>query len=307
MSTEGITVSGDWGGEPQKPAQEAAEAPEIAETEAEAVAEAEEEAPAAAEEPEAANDDEDDDHPSRKKPAHKRIAELTKARREAERERDEMRAELAKLKTGATNDNAAPDLSDLKEPNADDFEFGMADPQYIAALTEYKVESRLRQREAEQAQNAEKQRITQMATELDSQWQAKAAEGAKKYQDFDEVVLESAAANEWPCPPLVAMAIAASDQGADIAYHLAKNTAEATKLAKLAQSDPFEAIRQFGRLEARFENSANDNAKVDRKVTKAPEPAKERVRGSSGQFKAPADTSSLADFKAAYGKELGLR
>jgi hypothetical protein len=183
----------------------------------------------------------------------------------------------------------------------------MADPKYIADLTEFKVESRLAARDAENQQKSERERIANMATELDSQWQAKAQEGAKKYQDFDEVVLESAAANEWPCPPLVAMAIAASDQGADIAYHLATHGDEATKLAKLAQSDPFEAIRQFGRLEARFENSANDNAKAERKVTKAPEPAKERVRGSSGQFKAPADTDSLADFKAAYGKELGLR
>jgi hypothetical protein len=305
MSTEGIDISGDWGqgSAPVEPKQ-ATETPVEAAESDDTLELGSEEAPEVEAPQSEADEHPEEDKKHRNKPAHKRIAELTAKQRQAERERDELRAEIDRLKAAAPNDNQ-PQNTELKEPNPADYEFGEADPKYLRAVAKFEIKQELAQADAQRQQNEQRQRVSHMANELDSQWQKKIEEGGKKYQDFDEVVLESAAAGEWPCPPLVAMAISASDHGHDIAYHLASNPDEATKLANLAQSDPFEAIRQLGRLEGKFEG-ANDNAPA-RKVTRAPEPASQRVRGSSGQFKARPDTDSLADFKAAYGKELGLR
>lgn len=246
----------------------------------------------------------------RSKPAHERIAEITKARREAERERDELRQRIEALESGKAPEQSKPQASEaLKaieaaqpDPNDPKYEFGEADPQYLADLTDWKVDVRLAKRDAELAEKQEKAEQEQrqaamqkVASNLDTSWQEKAKAGAEKYDDFNEVVLEGAAAEAWPCPPLVAIGIASSDQGADIAYHLAKNPTEAEELAKLSVTDPMEAARRFGRLEARFETpAANTNA---RRVTNAPEPPKHTARGAGGKFEVDGSTTDFAAFE----------
>lgn len=256
-------------------------------------AEVKDDAPADDDAPEA-KDDEHKDEKRRSKPAHKRIAEITAQKHEAERRASEAEARLAALEKGEKPPaEAAADAPVAPDPEA--YELGEFDPQYLADLVEHKVKTQLAAASVEQAANAEKQRIADMATTLDTQWSEKAAKAVEKYPDFETVVLESAAAGEWDCPPIMAMAIQASDVGDDIAYHLATHKDEAKTLAELAHSDPFEAVRQFGRLEERL---GSKPAAAAAKMTDAPDPPEHRSRGAGGKFEVGADTSDFAAFEA---------
>ena len=235
----------------------------------------------------------------RSKPAHVRINELTKARREAERRAEEAETKLAALERG---DKPEPELlldtPTRPDPNAIGadgqplYEFGEADPAFIEAITDWKVDVKLAERDrnmqAEQAQAAQKE----AAASIDQKWQEKAEAGASKYEDFVDTIADYQA-NE-PCPVILAAAISTSDQGADIVYHLAKNPEENRELARLAEVDPLEAARRFGRLEARFESRQEPQA---RKITEAPIPPKHGVRGAGGKFDVGADTTDFAAFE----------
>lgn len=245
-----------------------------------------------------------DSDKGRSKPPSRRIAEITAARRQAERERDDALAEIARLR------GKAEDGEELKRPDPGDFEFGEADPKYLDKLTDYKVATALRaskdkqaKEAAERASTAEKARIEAVTSELNAQWEEKAAKAVDKYPDFKEKVIESAAAKEWPLLPLSAAAVAASEVGDDIAYHLATNRGDAEKLAsiekdfhearvalmedglspkaamRLAKPHLDRATEFFESLEAKVRDKPR--AKI---ATDAPEPARHQVRGAGGKF-----------------------
>lgn len=270
------------------------------------------------------DDDAGEDDKHRSKPAHKRIAEITKARRDAERERDELRAENERLKGHGQPAVTPKAISDvLKElearkpdPNDPKYDFGENDPLFQDEMADWRVDYKLAKRDEAAAEKQAKEDLTkrqaaieEVAANLNSAWEAKAAAAVEKYPDFNEKVLETAAAGEWDCGPLVSIALADSEQGADIAYHLASNPKEAKELSALALTDPMEAARRFGRLEARFEakSAANDTEAAKRRVTNAPEPPKHSARGSSGQFTTSPDTDDLDAFERDHGKALGVR
>lgn len=243
----------------------------------------------------------------RSKPPSRRIAEITAARRLAERERDEALAELARLKGSTTEvDGEDPE----PDPNDDKYRFGEADPQYLRDIARWEVraETRAEREKAakevqERASEAEKARIEAVTSELNEKWAEKAQSGKAKYEDFEDKVVKTAAAKEWPLLPLSAAAVAASDVGDDVAYHLATNRADADRLAGIEREfhetrialmesglTPAAAMRVakphldratefFEALEAKFKNKPQ--AKI---ATDAPEPAKHGVRGAGGKF-----------------------
>lgn len=238
----------------------------------------------------------------RSKPAHQRIAELTAARREAERERDELREQIKGKPADKPVDEPIATTPNRPDPNAknddgsDKYEFGEADPEYQADLMDWKVEAKLAERDAKDANEKRLAGIREVTTKLDTDWAAKAEAAVERYPDFKETVLESAAAGDWECGPIMAIVISASEQGADIAYHMATNPKEAAELNKLAQTDPMEAARRFGRLEARFEAQTEKPAAV--RTTNAPEPPQHRARGGSGKFEVSGDTTDFPAFEA---------
>jgi hypothetical protein len=232
----------------------------------------------------------------RSKPAHQRIAELTAKLRQAERDLETARKPADEKVDTPVTTLAKPDPNAKNADGSDKYEFGEADPEYLADLTDWKVEDKLAQRDAKTAEDQRAAKVKEMTTGLDTAWQEKATAAVDRYPDFNKVVLESAAAGDWECGPIVAIAISASDQGADIAYHLASNPKEAAELNKIAQTDPMEAARRFGRLEARFE--AKSETKAPAKLTEAPEPPQHRARGGSGKFEVDGSTTDFAAFEA---------
>jgi hypothetical protein len=295
----------------EKAPEPVAEAPPTPETD--------EEAP---EQPEASEDAEPEKAEEEKgkrrgKAAAVRIDELTKNWREEQRRREELEARLARLEAGApAKADDAPKQPDPADPK---YEFGEADPNYLADLVDYKVEKRLHDEKQERTKAdtdaADEAKRKAMAAELNTAWQEKAAKASEKYPDFNETVIESAANNEWELLPLSAAAVAGSDVGADIAYHLATHPEEAKKLAdaerdfhasiaaarqaglppEVAQLMARPALRYaqeiFERVEAECKGKEGPKGKT---VTEAPEPPTERVRGNGGRF-APDFSSENCD------------
>lgn len=263
-----------------------------------------------------ADDDEDedehkDDGKRRSKPASRRIAE----QRWQIGERDRRIAELEAQISG----KPAPTETAIEKPDPAKFEYGEADPEYLDALTDWKVETKLAERDKAAADREQANHAKAVSDDLNGKWAEQTAKGAEKYKDFNEVVVENA--QDWQCPPLVAAAISISPVGADVAYHLAKNPDEAELIATQLAVKPMEAAERYGFIEGGYMTErpkapASDHpldlaihagrlrAFLDKKdkpkgkvATDAPEPPTDRARGAGGQFEVGADTSDFAAFE----------
>lgn len=193
------------------PAEEAAVVPETdeAKTEGEGEAETDEQA-------------RDDKGRFKGDGVQKRIDELTRARREAERK--------AEYWQGIAT-QTAPEAP-AERPTRDQF----ADQDdYVEALAEWKAEeavARVQQQSAAHAADNARQ----------SAWQAREAEAKAVIPDYDAVVPTSTV----PVKPHVVDALMDSDAGPALVYHLAKNPDVAARLNAMT---PTRAAIELGRLE----------------------------------------------------------
>lgn len=264
------------------------------------------------------HDAEEEKPKKRKKTASERIAEITKFRRQAEEERDRQAAEVARLRReneelqksrSASGDDE--DLTSEKDkdkgkgdepPDPNDFDYGEVDPRYISALVEYRTnktisESEKSREEARKAEAAERE-----ASEIQHKYGEVITRGAKKYDDFDDVVVDGANNGRWPLAEHTVRLLLDSEVGEDVAYHLATHPEEAKELAGL---DPTKAAVHFGRLEQRFISSNKDAPKKrTRKVSKAPPPPKNRAKGSGGKASTAPDTEDFESFEKAFGNRM---
>jgi hypothetical protein len=149
--------------------------------------------------------------PKRKHWAHERIDDLTRQRREAERQ-----AEYWKAKATQSVD-----------PNTLEYEEGIAE----------RVSQRHRQEQADTA----KETAGQLAVEAFTYRETIARD---KFADYDVVARNP----NVPITPAMAEIIRDSDVGPDLAYHLGKNPTEAARIAALPSTR--QAV-ELGKLEAR--------------------------------------------------------
>lgn len=150
--------------------------------------------------------------PKRKHWAHERIDELTRQRREAERQAEYWRA-MANQKA-----------------NIDDLDY---DDQIAARVT-------TRQRE-EMAQSAE-YAVRSVSQQV---FEAREAGIRERYADYDIVAKNPS----LPVTSEMAEVILESEAGPELAYHLGKNPAEAARIARL---NPRLQAAELGKLEARL-------------------------------------------------------
>lgn len=196
------------------------------------------------------------------KGAGKRIDELTRYRREAERERDywrEMALRSNPQPVKADEPAAPPQAS--KIPTLADFEYD--ESKYQTALIEFtKAEAR---REAEAVLKAEREREAQERAV--KTWTEKAAEFAKSKPDYAEKVNDPT----LPISTPMVKAIQASEIGPEVAYHLAENRDLAAEIARLPADAAAFAI---GRLEGRLlaQKEASKAAAPRAAVSQAPPP-----------------------------------
>lgn len=150
--------------------------------------------------------------PKRKHWAHERIDELTRQRREAERQAEYWKAR-AEQKV---------------DPDSLDYEEGLAE----------RFSQRIRREQADTA----KETAGQLATEAFNYRETIARE---KFADYDTVTRNPNVA----ITSAMAEIIRDSDVGPDIAYHLGKNPAEAAQIAALS---PTRQAVELGKLEVRI-------------------------------------------------------
>lgn len=181
----------------------------------------------------------------------KRIDELTRLRREAERERDSWR-EMA-MRSQPTP-NPEPDQT---PKTLADFQYDEAKYQnYLFTTAEQRAVRAAEQRLQEQARNANEARRTQSFKSRESTF-------AKTQADYYEVAHNESV----PISSAMAEAIAESEEGPALAYHLGKNPDIAEQIASLS---PLAAARELGRIEARL---LTEREKVRAPVvSKAPSP-----------------------------------
>lgn len=161
---------------------------------------------------------------------------------------------------------------------------------YYEALTDWKVEQRLKS-EKETAAQAELRKAQEKQV---AEYRAKAAEFAKSTPDFEEVIEEADVA----VTPALQQVLLESDMGPQIAYYLAKNPEEASKASKMGL---IELSRLVGRIEAKIELEASSKQQVVKKATNAPAPIRPVGNGKAATAK------SITDPNLSYEDYVRLR
>lgn len=173
-----------------------------------------------------------------------------KARAErAEREAAELRDRLARLEQKVTPEAVKP-ADPTDKPKLDDFESFEA---FNEALTDWKVDQKLKAREAE----AQTKQLVQS-------WEQKKAEARKEYEDLDEVL-----ADMEPPNGVVLAVMAESDHTAKIAYYLGQHPDEMKRINTLA---PPAAALAVARIEAQIIKPVKPEPPETKPTSKAPAP-----------------------------------
>lgn len=157
--------------------------------------------------------------PKKKHWAHDRIDQLTRQRRDAERERDELRSKLEQKQTPS-------------QDQFDDYD------DYVVEKASLKIE--------QDRLNSQSESLKKSIAET---FQLRVDAAKDLYSDY-EVVAQNPA---LPITDDMAEVIMDSEQGPDIAYHLGKNPQEALRIAKLSKTR--QAV-EIGKLEDRLSKPA---------------------------------------------------
>ena len=221
----------------------------------------------------------DEGLPEDRKPAkgaEARIAELTRLRRQAERERD---AAIAQLQ-GARD----PAKAAQPKPTPDDFEdYG----EYVEALTDWKAD----QRDAQRADTNATKAAETAALHRNAEWGAKVAAITETLPDYAEVAGKS----EIQVRDHVVEAIMDADRGPELVYHLAQNPDVA---ARLNDMSPARAAIELGKIEATLgeAKAPEPEPKPAKKTTTAPAPITP-VKSGATTAKDPAKMN-MEEYKA---------
>jgi hypothetical protein len=212
-----------------------------------------------------------------KKSAQERINDLTRDKREAEREAEYWRARA----TQTTPTAPQPPAGDGR-PDPADFTDGAYDPAYIDALTDWKaeqaVERRFTQKEAQ--------------TRVQSAIEAFDAKVEAEYPDGEPAGI-TALRRAPVLPQTIVDLVTTSEVGPKLAEHLGDHPRE---LARLSAMPPHLQGRELAKLEQKLAGPPVISPKT---ATDAPEPAP-TLRGNGGRFKVAGDTQDFAAFEAQY-------
>ena len=213
----------------------------------------------------------------------KRFSEITKQREQARQEaaqerevRQRLESELAAIRQQQQPQQVkAADEKPQPSQFTDAFE-------YAEALADWSAEQALVRRDREDVER----RADEARQKVISTWAQKVATAKADIPDFDDMVASSGVAVSDP----IRDAILESDVGPQILYHLAKEDDLAKKIASMS---PFAALREIGKLEAKFEKQPETKQSNPVGKSKAPPPispirnagnANQVEIGSDGQF-----------------------
>lgn len=223
----------------------------------------------------------------------RRFSEITKqreeARKEAQQEREARQALEARL--AALENNTQPKKAEFVDEKPQPSQFSDAF-EYAEALAEYTADKRIadmKREEAEAKQAEERAKVIK-------QWTSKVEAAKATLPDFDDIV----ASSDVVVNDDIRDAILESDVGPQILYHLAENDEVAKKIAGLS---PKQALREIGKLEARFEAKPEAEKPAPIVRSKAPAPI-QPIRGGKNTPDVPLDSNGVFFGTAAQWKEL---
>lgn len=227
-------------------------------------------------EPEAREEAKPQDEPKKQNPKlEKRFSEITKQREEARKEAEAERQRRVELEQRlAALEQQAPKKEFVdQEPQPSQFQDAF---EYAKALAEYTADKRIeemKRQEAEAKAEAARQSMIQ-------EWSKKVETAKAELPDFDDMV----ASSDVVVSDDIRDAILESDVGPKILYQLAENSEFAKKVASMPTRA---ALKEIGKLEARFEAKAEEKPVVR---SKAPAPVTP-IKAASGV----ADTKLSSD------------
>jgi hypothetical protein len=217
----------------------------------------------------------------------KRFSEITKQREEARKEAQNERQARVELeqRLAALEQQRQPQQQSYVDSEPQPSQFNDAF-EYAKALAEFSTEKALAERDRQVAQ----QREQEAQQKIIQSWAQKVQEAKAELPDFDDLV----ASSDVVVNNAVRDAILESDVGPKILYHLAENNDLAKKIASLS---PNAALREIGKLEARFEVNPETKQTAPVVRSKAPAPI-QPIRG--GQGKADVPISADGEFHGSY-------
>lgn len=254
-----------------------------------------------------------DDKPKKKNRFQERIDEVVGKQRETERQLNEARLELERLKnqsektptdTPKTNvvEDTGPQPDAKNEDGSDKYPLGEFDPQYIRDLAKHTIAEERKAYEAEKAAEAQRTQAQREQEVLAESWNTKLAPALERYPDFQDKGQAFVEAVNQKVDPTYAeyltTIIMNMEYGPDVFYHLATNPDEAMSIIA---SGPHKAPTALGRLDAKFAFAAEEKQTARPKVSQAPEPPAHRTKGSSvAVADIPADTDDLEKFEKVF-------
>jgi hypothetical protein len=245
--------------------------------ETEAVEETEPESEEAQSEPKEAEKEANQEGERKQNPKlEKRFSEITKQREEARKEAQNERQARVELeqRLAALEQQRQPQQQSYVDQEPQPSQFADAF-EYAKALAEFSTEKALAERDRQVAQAREQE----AQQKIIQSWAQKVQDAKAELPDFDDLV----AASDVVVNNAVRDAILESDVGPRILYHLAENNDLAKKIASL---NPNAALREIGKLEAKFEVKTETKQTAPVVRSKAPAPI-QPIRGGQGQPDVP--------------------
>lgn len=196
------------------------------------------------------------DAPAKPKPSgvQKRLDELTRNWRQTERDRDHWRElALRSQQQPQQQSQAAHGEPTLEAAGGDMTKFVREHAAWVAR-------EELRKAREEEANQKKQERLK----ESTKKYQERVAKALSKYEDFEDLTSDP----NLPITEDMADYIRESDEGPEVAYWLAKNPQEASRIAQMNGRD---ADRALARIEARISTPASAPA-APKPVTNAPPP-----------------------------------
>lgn len=227
----------------------------------------------------------------------RRIANETRELRDLERRKAALQSELSDSKPPLTPQVKPAKAVDEGRPKPADYTYGELDGDYIADLATHVADKRIAAATAENIRLRDAETASRAQAALETTRNAVFEKAAAKYADFQEVVLDSIAADEWNLSKTLGDLVLASPVAPELLYHLATHQDEANKVFK---KSPAEQGAYFGRLEAQLTKPATKPA-VEVKAPKIPAPVTQ-PRGAGGKFETSPDTEDFSAFEAMANK-----
>lgn len=213
-------------------------------------------------EPEAENEDKVTEERKSNPKLEKRFSDLTKQREQLRKEVEQERLAKTELENRlkAYEAQAAPkqEQSSNQRPQPSQFVDAF---EYAEALADWSAENavmRARQEDVERRRQEDRNQV------IDT-WNKRLETTKAEIPDFEDMVQSS----DVIVPDAVRDAILESEVGPRILYHLAENKDIAEKITK---SSIITALREIGKLEAKFEKSEEPTSKTVAVKSKAPTP-----------------------------------